>query len=67
MKEMKDEFGLTGEPDINVIARLPNVVAPKKEDLGPEFAAGLEAALVLALRRSRKDARGRRPHAQGRA
>ena len=49
MKEMTDEFGLAGEPDINVIARLPNVVAPKKEDLGPEFAVGLEAALVLAL------------------
>lgn len=49
MKEMKDEFGLAGEPDINVISRLPNVVTPKKEDLGPEFAVGLEAALVLAL------------------
>ena len=49
MKEMTDEFGLAGEPDINVIARLPNVVTPKKEDLGPEFAVGLEAALVLAL------------------
>jgi uncharacterized protein (TIGR00255 family) len=49
MKQMTDEFGLAGEPDINVIARLPNVVSPKKEDLGPEFAVGLEAALVLAL------------------
>jgi len=49
MKEMTEEFGLAGEPDINVIARLPNVVTPKKEDLGPEFAVGLEAALVLAL------------------
>jgi uncharacterized protein (TIGR00255 family) len=49
MKQMTDEFGLAGEPDINVIARLPNVVAPKKEDLGPEFGVGLEAALVLAL------------------
>jgi uncharacterized protein (TIGR00255 family) len=49
MKEMKDEFGLEGEPDMNVIARLPNVVMQRKEDLGPDFAAGLEAALVLAL------------------
>src|SRR5438045_2227691 len=25
MKEMQDEFALKGEPDLNVIARLPNV------------------------------------------
>jgi uncharacterized protein (TIGR00255 family) len=49
MKEMKTEFDLSGEPDINVIARLPNVVTPKKEDLGPEFASGLEKALTIAL------------------
>jgi len=49
MKEMKDEFGLSGEPDLNVIARLPNVVTAKKEDLGPEFAPGLEKALIGAL------------------
>ena len=29
MKEMQEEFGLAGEPDLNVIARLPNVVQPK--------------------------------------
>ena len=49
MKEMKDEFSLSGEPDLNVIARLPNVVSPKKEELRPEFAAGLEKALTSAL------------------
>jgi uncharacterized protein (TIGR00255 family) len=49
MMDLKNEFILTGEPDINVIARLPNVVTPKKEDLGPEFAAGLEKALAAAL------------------
>lgn len=49
MKEMKNEFGLSSDPDINVIARLPNVVMPKKEDLSPEFAAGLEKALTAAL------------------
>ena len=49
MVDLKNEFILTGEPDINVIARLPNVMTPKKEDLGPEFAIGLEKVLDLAL------------------
>jgi uncharacterized protein (TIGR00255 family) len=49
MKDMKNEFGLAGEPDLNVIARLPNVVTQKKEDLGIDFAAGLEKALTYAL------------------
>lgn len=49
MKEMKTDFDLSGEPDLNVIARLPNVVTPKKEDIGPEFAADLEKTLTLAL------------------
>ncbi|MFN0279555.1 MAG: YicC/YloC family endoribonuclease [Pyrinomonadaceae bacterium] len=49
MREIKDEFDLTGEPDLNVIARLPNVVSVKKEDLSPEFAVWLEKALNTAL------------------
>jgi uncharacterized protein (TIGR00255 family) len=49
MKEMKDEFDLDGGPDINVIARLPNVVAPKKEALGDSFISGMEKALAAAL------------------
>jgi uncharacterized protein (TIGR00255 family) len=49
MKKMKDEFGLSGEPDLNVVARLPNVLAPKKDDLGVDFAAALEKALTYAL------------------
>ena len=49
MRQMQDEFSLTGEPDLNVIARLPNVVMPKKDDLKPEFVAGVETALRAAL------------------
>jgi len=49
MREMKDEFGLSGEPDMNVLARLPNVVVPKKEEAGPDFEAGLETALNAAI------------------
>lgn len=49
MKQMQNEFSLSGEPDINVIAKLPNVVVPKKDDLKPEFVTGIETALNAAL------------------
>jgi uncharacterized protein (TIGR00255 family) len=49
MRQMQQEFSLTGEPDLNVIARLPNVVMPKKEDIDPKFLAGIESALSGAL------------------
>jgi uncharacterized protein (TIGR00255 family) len=49
MEQMQSEFSLSGEPDLNVIARLPNVVVPKKDDMKPEFAAGIESALSAAL------------------
>ncbi|HLA94450.1 MAG TPA: YicC/YloC family endoribonuclease [Pyrinomonadaceae bacterium] len=49
MKQMQEEFSLAGKPDLNVIARLPNVVVPKKDDLKPEFVEGIESALTAAL------------------
>jgi uncharacterized protein (TIGR00255 family) len=49
MKQMKDEFNLDGEPDLNVIARLPNVVVAKKGDLSEEFVLGVEKAMNFAL------------------
>ena len=49
MKEMQDEFGLSGEPDLNVVARLPNVLAPKKDEIDPAFIVGVENALLAAL------------------
>ncbi len=49
MKEMQDEFGLTGEPDINVIARLPNVVTTKSEEPEPEFLVAIGSVVALAL------------------
>jgi len=49
MKQMQDEFSLFGEPDLNVIARLPNVLLPKKDDLSDEFIVGVEKALNTAL------------------
>ncbi len=49
MKRMQEEFSLSGEPDLNVIAKLPNVLLPKKDDLKPEFIAGVESAVNTAL------------------
>ncbi|HEY0460064.1 MAG TPA: YicC/YloC family endoribonuclease [Pyrinomonadaceae bacterium] len=49
MKQMQDEFSLSGEPDLNVIARLPSVLLPKKDDLNEEFIVGVEKALNTAL------------------
>ncbi len=49
MIEMRDEFALSGEPDINVIARLPNVVTTKKHELSPEFLAAVEGVVAKAI------------------
>jgi len=49
MKKMQDEFGLSGEPDINVIAKLPNVMISKKDDLSEAFSFGVAAAVATAL------------------
>lgn len=49
MREMQDEFELAGEPDINVIARLPNVVSQKKDDPSAEFLHAVEEAFSIAL------------------
>lgn len=49
MKEMQDEFALSGEPDLNVIARLPNVVTTKKEEPSPEFLAAIERSFTEAI------------------
>jgi len=49
LKAMKSEFELAGEPDLNVIARLPNVVVPGKTEAVPEFFAALEQVVADAL------------------
>lgn len=49
MNEMQAEFSLSGEPDLNVIARLPNVLVPKKEDPDAAFLANVEKALSIAV------------------
>ena len=49
MKEMKSEFSLAGDPDLNVIARLPNVLVAKRDELSEDFFAGAERAVAAAL------------------
>lgn len=49
MQEMQNEFSLSGEPDINVIARLPNVVNTKKQEPTSEFLNAIEQVFTQAL------------------
>ncbi len=49
LKEIQEEFAIAGEPDINVIARLPNAMQTKKDDLPEGFAEGVMTAINEAL------------------
>lgn len=49
LREIKSEFSLTGEPDLNLIARLPNALQSKKENLSEDFVNGVKRAISAAL------------------
>ncbi|MEO8649732.1 MAG: YicC/YloC family endoribonuclease [Acidobacteriota bacterium] len=49
LKELRDEFSLEGSPDINVIARLPNVMTPAKDEVDDEFTSAVHRALDAGL------------------
>ncbi len=49
LKEMQNEFLLSGEPDLNLIARLPNALLTRADDLTENFTDGIETAVKLAL------------------
>jgi uncharacterized protein (TIGR00255 family) len=49
MKTMQEEYSLSGEPDLNVVARLPNVLVPRREELSDEFVVAVETAVNLAI------------------
>lgn len=49
LRDMQEEYGVGGELDINVLARLPGALQPSREGLTDELAAGVEKALSAAL------------------
>jgi uncharacterized protein (TIGR00255 family) len=49
LRSMQQEFEITGEPDINVLARLPGAMQPVRDGIGEEMIAGVERAIDEAL------------------
>ena len=49
LRAMQEEFDLPGEPDINVIARLPGALQPGRDGLDEKMVAGVERAVDQAL------------------
>lgn len=49
LREMQTEFGIAGELDINVLARLPGALQPSRDGVSDEMKAGVEKALAAAL------------------
>lgn len=50
MRAMQREFSLTGEPDINILARLPGAMQPVRDgSLSEELIEGVERAVAGAL------------------
>src|ERR671926_1414932 len=49
MREMQKEFDLSGEPDINVLARLPGAMQAARTGVSEEALKGVEQALEEAL------------------
>jgi uncharacterized protein (TIGR00255 family) len=49
MHLMQREFNLQGEPDINVVARLPGAMQPVRNGLGDEMISGVEMAIDEAI------------------
>lgn len=49
MAEIKSEFGLTGETDVNVIARLPNVLLARKDEVSEAFLNSIREATNQAV------------------
>lgn len=49
LRAMQQEFQVAGEPDINVLARLPGAMQPVRDGIHPEMIAGVERAVDEAL------------------
>ena len=49
MRALQKEFEVVGEPDINVLARLPGAMQPARDGVSEEMLRGVERALEEAL------------------
>ncbi|MCU1265100.1 MAG: YicC family protein [Acidobacteria bacterium] len=49
LRLIQKEFDLPGEPDINIVARLPGALQPGREGLDEKMVAGVERALDQAI------------------
>ena len=49
LKQMQQDFGITGELDINVIARIPGALQPARNGIDERMVAALEEAVDEAL------------------
>jgi uncharacterized protein (TIGR00255 family) len=49
LKQLQQDFGIGGELDINVIARIPGAIQPAKNGIDERMTAALEEALDQAL------------------
>ena len=49
LRAMQQEFEIAGEPDINVLARLPGAMQPVRDGLDEKMIAGVERAVDEAL------------------
>jgi uncharacterized protein (TIGR00255 family) len=49
LRAIQNEFELSGEPDINIIARLPGALQPGRNGLNDQMVAGVERAVTQAL------------------
>jgi uncharacterized protein (TIGR00255 family) len=49
LRTMQQEFAITGEPDINVIARLPGAMQPVRDGIDEKMVVGVEQAIDAAL------------------
>jgi uncharacterized protein (TIGR00255 family) len=49
LRTIQKDFDLSGEPDINIIARLPGALQPGRNGLNDDMVAGVERAIAQAL------------------
>ncbi len=49
LRAMQQEFEIAGEPDINVLARLPGAMQPVRDGIDEKMVAGVEQAIDEAL------------------